>query len=196
MEENLTKNLSRKRGKSTLKAKKSMLGGGLGPLGGDLGKKNGQEAVLGDFGQARDAQIGSKMGELGAKMEHRWRQDGLRWGLSGHLEADWGSYLEHFGGSCGRSLQTWPKCKNEHHYGVLATFSGLGGSCWRLLGLSWGVLARSWSVLGDLDLNLGPSWQHVAWPGAGGYPVRCARQAATVPNLRLEKLSCKLKQPC
>ena len=24
------------------------------------------------------------------------------------------------------------------------------------------------------------------WPGAGGYPVRCARQAATVPNLRLE----------
>ena len=23
-------------------------------------------------------------------------------------------------------------------------------------------------------------------PGAGGYPVRCTRQAATVPNLRLE----------
>ena len=72
-----------------------------------------------------------------------------------------GSYLAHFGGSWGRSLQKWPKCKSEHHYGVLATFPSLGGSCWRLLGLSWGVLARSWGVLDDLGFNLGPSWQHV-----------------------------------
>ena len=67
-----------------------MLGGILGALGGDLGQKNCQEAVLADFGQARDAQIGSKMGELGAKMEATWRQDRLRWGLSGHLGADGG----------------------------------------------------------------------------------------------------------
>ena len=72
-----------------------------------------------------------------------------------------GGDLGHFGGSWGRSLQKSWKCKNEHHYGVLATFSGLGGSCWRLLGPSWGVLARNWGVLGDLGLKLGPSWQQV-----------------------------------
>ena len=55
-----------------------MLGGGLGALRGDLGKKTGQEAVLADFGQARDAKIGGKMAELGAKMESRWCQDGPR----------------------------------------------------------------------------------------------------------------------
>ena len=58
-------------------------------------------------------------------------------------------------------MQKWPKCKNEHHYGVLATFSGLGGSGWRLLGLSWGILARSWAILGDLGVKMGPFWQDV-----------------------------------
>ena len=61
-----------------LKAKKSMLGGGLGALVGDLGKKNGQEAVLADFRQARYAQNGGKRAELGSKMESRWFQDGPR----------------------------------------------------------------------------------------------------------------------
>ena len=46
--------------------------------------------LLADLGQALDAQAGGKMAELNAKMEHRWRQDGIRWGLSGrHLEAYW-----------------------------------------------------------------------------------------------------------
>ena len=49
--------------------------------------------IWADFGQARDAQNGGKMAELSAKMGRRWRQDGLRWGLSGHLEADWGVIL-------------------------------------------------------------------------------------------------------
>ena len=53
------------------------------------------------------------------------------------------------------------RLSSEHHYGALATFSGLGGACWRLWGLSWGVLARSWGVLGDLGFNLGPCWQDV-----------------------------------
>ena len=44
-------NLPRRLEKSTVKAKKSMPRGGLGALGGDLGKKNGQEAVLADFGR-------------------------------------------------------------------------------------------------------------------------------------------------
>ena len=45
--------------------------------------------IWADFGQARDAQNSDKMAELGAKMGPRWRQDAPRWGLSGHLEADW-----------------------------------------------------------------------------------------------------------
>ena len=41
--------------------------------------------ILADFGQARGAQNGSKMGELGGKMGPRWSQDGPRQGLAGHL---------------------------------------------------------------------------------------------------------------
>ena len=54
--------------------------------------------IWADLGQARDAQIGGKMAELSAKMGPRWRQDGLGWGLSGHLEADWGVILAILGG--------------------------------------------------------------------------------------------------
>ena len=91
--------------------------------------------IWADFGQAREAQNGSKMTELGAKMA----QDGAYLAILRPI----GRHLGHFGRSWGRASQKWPKCKNEHHYGVLATFSGLGGSGWRLLGLSWGILARS-----------------------------------------------------
>ena len=49
--------------------------------------------IWADFGQARDAQNGGKIAQLGAKMGPRWRQDDPRWGLSGHLEADWGVIL-------------------------------------------------------------------------------------------------------
>ena len=53
--------------------------------------------IWADFGQARHAQNGGKMAELGAKMEPRWRQDAPRSGLSGHLEADWGVILSILG---------------------------------------------------------------------------------------------------
>ena len=49
--------------------------------------------IWADFGQARDAQNGGKMAELSAKMGPRWRQDGPRSGLGGHLEATWGAIL-------------------------------------------------------------------------------------------------------
>ena len=48
------------------------------------------------FGQAR----------LGGMMGPRWRQDGLRQGLAGHLEASWGAILG-IVGSLGADL-----CKN------------------------------------------------------------------------------------
>ena len=54
--------------------------------------------ILADFGQARGAQNGSKMGELGGKMGPRWSQDGPRQGLAGHLEASWGAILGIFEG--------------------------------------------------------------------------------------------------
>ena len=62
--------------------------------------------ILVDFGQARGAQNGSKMAELGGMMGPRWRQDGPRQGLAGHLEASWGAILGIFG-SLGADL-----CKN------------------------------------------------------------------------------------
>ena len=58
------------------KAGKSRPGGGLGGLGGDLWKKNVQEAVLADFGRFWTA----------------------RQGLAGHLEAILGAILGIFGG--------------------------------------------------------------------------------------------------
>ena len=54
--------------------------------------------ILANFGQARDAQNGGKMAELGAKMGPSWRQDGLRWGWAGHLEATWEVSLAILGG--------------------------------------------------------------------------------------------------
>ena len=70
-----------------------MPGGGLEALGGDLGKKKVQEAVLADLGR-----FGTGAGCP------KWRQDGRtwrqhapkmapRWGLPGHLDADWGVIL-------------------------------------------------------------------------------------------------------
>ena len=54
--------------------------------------------ILADLGQARDAQNGGKIAELGAKMGPRWRQDGPRWGLAGDLEATGAFILAILGG--------------------------------------------------------------------------------------------------
>ena len=105
------------------------------------------------------------------KMATRWPNLAPRWGQDGAKMPQDGACLAilrpigelswAFWGSWGRSLQKWPEYKNEHHSSVLATFSGLGGSGWRLSELSWGILARSWASLGDLGVKLGPCWQHV-----------------------------------
>ena len=80
-------------------------------------------------------------------------QDGPRWGLNGHLGVILGGVFGHF--------FEWLKCKNEHHYSVLAHFWVLGdlvGGSW---GVFWAILATSWALLGDLGVKLGTSWQHV-----------------------------------
>ena len=117
--------------------------------------------IWADFGQARDAQNGGKMAELGAKMEPRWRQDGPSWAPDRHLEASWGAILailKGLGADFGKNgrhvkmsitMAFWP------HFGVLG---GLVGGSW---GVFWAILATSWALLGDLGVKLGTSWQHV-----------------------------------
>ena len=65
LEAKIQEKSARKLEKSTLKAKKSMPGGGLGAIGGDLGKKSVQETVLADFGRFWTGRGCPK-----------WRQDG------------------------------------------------------------------------------------------------------------------------
>ena len=158
------KNVPRKLEKSTLKAKKSMPGGGLGAPWGDLGKKNGQEAVLADFGRfgtGAGCLKNGKMAELGAKMGPRWRQDDPRWGLAGHLEATWGLILAVLGGlgsdlqKNGRSVKTNNAPWFWLHFGDLG---GLVGGSW---GVFWAISGISWALLGDLGVKLGSSWQDV-----------------------------------
>ena len=82
---------------------KSRLGGGLGALGGDLGTTNRSKAVLADFGRARIVQNLAQMGQDGAKLKPRWRQDGPSWGQDGHLEGIRGAIFSIF--AClGRNL--------------------------------------------------------------------------------------------
>ena len=80
------------------KREKSSSGGGLGALGGDLGTKNLSKCALADFGRARIDQNLAQMGQDGAKLEPRWRQEPPSWGQDGHLEAIWGAFLSIFGG--------------------------------------------------------------------------------------------------
>ena len=86
-----------------------------------------------------------------------------------------GSFLEHFWWSWERSLEKWPKCKIEQHYSVLATFWGLGGSRWRLLG----------SILGDLGHKLGSLGR--SWRQVGNFLATCCekvgRRWAQMANL-------------
>ena len=133
-----------------------MLGGGLGALGATLGRKMARRLswpILADLGQARDAQNGGKMAELGAKMDSRWCQDGPRWGLSGHLEADWGVILGILGGLggdlCrnGRSVKMSTTMAFWLHFRVLG---GLVGGSWGYLGASWPEVGVSWAILASI----------------------------------------------
>ena len=89
--------------------------------------------IWADFGQAWEAQNGSKMTELGAKMRPSWRQDGPRWGLSGHLEADWEA-----------SWALWAVLGT-----IFAEMEALGAILGHL-GEKLGYLGRSWRQVGTL----------------------------------------------
>ena len=127
-----------------------------------------------NFGGARIRQNLTKLGQDGAKLEPRWRQDPPSWGQDGHLEAIWGAFLSLFGGlgsdlqkNC-RSVKSnnttafWP------HFGVLG---GLDGGSW---GGFWAILAISWALLGDLGHNLGSLGR--SWRQVGNFLATCGDQ--------------------
>ena len=117
--------------------------------------------ILADLGQARDAQNGGKIAELGAKMGPRWRQDGLRCSLSGQLDADWGVILGILVGLGGDLCRNGRSVKMSTTMAFWLHFRVLGGLVGGSKGQSWGILARSWAILGDLGVKLGPCWQDV-----------------------------------
>ena len=54
--------------------------------------------ILVDFGRARIVENLAQMGQDGAKLEPRCRQDAPSWSQDGQLEAIWGAILSIFGG--------------------------------------------------------------------------------------------------
>ena len=92
----------------------------------------------------------AKMAELGANMRPRWRQDGPRWGLPGHLDADWGVILSILGGLgvglCrnGRSVKMSTAIMFWLHFRVLGVWLEALGAILGHLGEKLGYLGRSW----------------------------------------------------
>ena len=54
--------------------------------------------ILVNFGRARIDQNLAQMGQDGANLEPRWRQELPSWGQDGHLEPIWGAVFSTFGG--------------------------------------------------------------------------------------------------
>ena len=130
-----------------------------------------------------------------------------------------GSYFDNFWWSWQRSLEKWPKCKNEQHYGTFASFLGVGassGGSWRL---PWehfgGYVGRCWlqdgvflAILGDVWTSWRQDWrtraqdathERKSWifrglEGVGGDAGR--REESRVPPLKkLQRKGLELPPP-
>ena len=124
------------------------------------------------------------LGEVGAKMDPRWTQDGPSWQQvapkmdhDGAKMAILRSVWELFGGSWDhlwslflRFLQKWPKCKNDQHYSTFATILGVGassGGSWRLPWEGFGrYVGRLWlqdgvflAISGDVWTSWRQGWR-------------------------------------
>ena len=123
-------------------------------------------------------------GEVGAKMDPRWTQNGPSWqqvaAKMGHdgakmaiLSSVWellGGSWEHFWSPFSRSLEKSPKCKNDQLSITFGGFLGVGassGGSWRL---SWegfgGYVGRWWlqdgvflAILGDVWTSWRQGWR-------------------------------------
>ena len=111
-------------------------------------------ATRGRTKEGKSRHDGPKMGHDSAKMGH----DSAKMAILGSVWELFGWSWDHLWSLFSRSLEKWPKCKNEQHYSVLAAFWGLGWSGWRLLRSVLGDLGHK---LGSLGVKLGTSWQHV-----------------------------------
>ena len=122
-----------------------------------------------------------------AKLGRRWAQDGRKMGLwqqvapkMGHdsakmtvLGSIWqllGGSWEHFWLLFLRSLEKWPKCKNDQHYSTFATILGVGassGGSWRLPWEGFGrYVGRLWlqdgvflAISGDVWTSWRQGWR-------------------------------------
>ena len=86
--------------------------------------------ILVNFGRARIDQNLAQIGQDGANLGPRWRQELPSWGQDGHLEAIWGVILSIFGGlgsdleKNGRSVKTNNTTAFWLHFGVLGGLVG------------------------------------------------------------------------
>ena len=146
--------------KSSPNPSKIMLLAALGCSWGVLGRLG---PVLGHLGVI----LGRSWGGLGA-----WGQDDPRWGLGGHLEANWGTILGTFGGLGGDLCKKSRSVKTTNPPSLLVLFEVSGVSLEALvgyLGRSWPQVGRSWrpcwAMLAHLGEKMGyvrPSWRYVA----------------------------------
>ena len=115
--------------------------------GGDFWRSWGEDGPKMDARGRSWQQVAAKIGHDSAKMTVL----GSVWQLLG------GSW-EHFWLLFSRSLEKWPKCKNEQHYGTFGVFFGRWGLLWRVLEavlggfweLCWKMLAPRWCFLSYL----------------------------------------------
>ena len=87
------------------------------------------------------AQDGRKMGQVGSKLRPRWAMMAPRWPSWDQFGSFFGWSWDHLWSLFSRSLEKWPKCKNEQHYGTFDDFlrvrpplEGPGGCLGSVLG--------------------------------------------------------------
>ena len=101
------------------------------------------------------------MGQDGANLEPRWRQEPPSWGQDGHLEAIWEAILNIFCDLGRDLLKNGRSVKSDNSMTFWPHFGVLGGLVGGSRGRFWAILATSWALLGDLGVKLGTFWQHV-----------------------------------
>ena len=114
--------------------------------------------ILVNFGRARIDHFLAQMGQDGANLEPRWRQEPPRWAQDGHLrsqndqlETILGGILPTFWDLGCEKPNSKKHAKTLRFFAVFGVLEGaLGihsGSSWRNVGLCWASWAPSWSNL-------------------------------------------------
>ena len=127
--------------------------------------------IFGSWGVCLEA-LGAILERLGQKLGYLWRS----WRQVGTLLA----------GCWGKDGEDEPRKRTSIEKGWLKAMNGAAAAGIRArVGGCLELEFRDLEGLDGLDTRSNTPWR-LPSAGAGGYPVRCARQATTVPNLRLE----------